>query len=84
MTYITFELEKLMSIFPLVANREDGHKEEKLLERAIEKYRQMTRQVRKSKKETIGMLEDGTYVNLQEYNPSKYSLAASFPFAIQK
>ena len=84
MTYLAVELEKLKSSFPLDANREDAHEEEKLLERTIEKYRQMTRQVRKSKKETIGRLEDGTYVNPREYNPSKYPTAASLPFAIQE
>ena len=44
----------------------------------------MTRQVRKSKKETIGMLEDGLYVNPRKYNPSKYSIATSLPFTIQE
>ena len=41
MTYLISELEKLRSSFPLDPNREDSHKEEKLLGKTIEKYCQM-------------------------------------------
>ncbi len=83
-TYLVFELEKLKMSFPIDMAREDAHKEEKLLERSIEKFRLMTRQVRKSKKEITGMLEDGVYVNPQNYDRSKYSAAASLEFEIQE
>ena len=84
MSYLVCKLEKLRSSFPLDPKSEDAHKEEKLLERTIEKYRQMSKQVRKSKKEFVGMLEDGLYVNPRQYNPNKYSSAASLPFTIQE
>ena len=84
MSYLVLELEKLRSSFPLDPKSEDAHKEKKLLEKMIEKYRQMSKQVRKSKKEFVGMLEDGLYVNPRPYNPSKYSIAASLPFTIQE
>ena len=84
MSYLVCKLEKLRSSFPLDPKSEDAHKEEKLLERTIEKYHQMSKQVRKSKKEFVGMLEDGLYVNPRQYNPNKYSSAASLPFTIQE
>ena len=83
-TYLVFELEKLKSSFPIDMSREDANKEEKLMERSIEKFRQMTRQVRKSKREIMGMLEDGVYVNPRNYDRSKYSTAASLEFEIQE
>ncbi len=83
-SYLVFELEKLKSSFPIDTSREDAHKEEKLMERSIEKFRQMTRQVRKSKREIMGMLEDAVYVNPQNYDRSKYSTAASLEFEIQE
>ena len=83
-SYLVFELEKLKSSFPIDMSREDAHKEEKLMERSIEKFRQMTRQVRKSKREIMGMLEDAVYVNPQNYDRSKYSTAASLEFEIQE
>ncbi len=83
-SYLVFELEKLKLSFPIDMTREDAHKEEKLLERSIEKFRQMARQARKLKREIMGMLEDGVYVNPQNYNRSKYSAAASLEFEIQE
>ena len=83
-TYLVFELEKLKLSFPIDMSREDANKEEKLMERSIEKFRQMTRQVRKSKREIMGMLEDGVYVNPRNYDRSKYSTAASLKFEIQE
>ena len=50
-SYLVFVLEKLKSSFPIDMSREDANKEEKLFERLIEKFRQMTRQVSKSKRE---------------------------------
>ena len=44
----------------------------------------MTRQVRKSKREIMGMLEDGVYVNSRNYDHSKYSTAASVGFELQE
>ena len=64
--------------------REDANKEEKLMERSIEKFRQMTRQVRKSKREITGKLEDGVYVKPWNYDRSKYSAAASLDFEMQE
>ena len=84
MSYLVFELEKLRSSFPLDPKSEDAHKEEKLLEKTIENVYQMSKQVRKSKKEFVGMLEDGLYVNPRQHNPSKYSIAASLPFAFSE
>ena len=83
-SYLVCELEKLKSSFPIDMTREDAHKEEKLMERSIQKFRQMTRQVRKSKREIMGMLEDTVYVNPQNYDRSKYSTAASLEFEIQE
>ena len=83
-TYLVFELEELKSSFPIDMPREDANKEEKLMERSIEKFRQITRQVRKSKREIMGMLEDGVYVNPRNYDRSKYSTAASLEFEIQE
>ena len=83
-SYLIFELEKLKLSFPIDMTREDAHKEEKLLEGSIEKFRQMTRQVGKSKREIMGMLEDAVYVNPQNYDRSKYSAAASLEFEIQE
>ena len=83
-SFLVFELEKLKLTFPIDMTREDAHKEEKLLERSIEKFRQMARQARKLKREIMGMLEDGVYVNPQNYNRSKYSAAASLEFEIQE
>ena len=83
-TYLIFELEKLKSSFPIDMSREDANKEEKLMERSIEKFRQMTRQVRKSKREITVMLEDGVYVNPRNYDRSKYTAAASLNFEIHE
>ena len=83
-TYLVYELKKLKSSFPIDMTREDANKEEKLMERSIEKFRLMSRQVRKSKREITGMLEDGVYVNPRNYDRSKYSAAASLDFEIQE
>ena len=53
-SYLVFELEKLKSSFPIDMSREDAYKEEKLMERSIEKFRQMTRQVEKIKEGNYG------------------------------
>ena len=81
-TFLVFELEKLKLSFPIDMTREDAHKEQKLLERSVEKFRQMTRQVRKLKREIMDMLEDGVYVNPRDYDRSKYSTAATLEFEI--
>ena len=83
-SYLVFELEKLRLTFPIDMTREDAHKEQKSLERSVEKFRQMTRQVRKLKREIIGMLEDGVYVNPRDYDRSKFSTAATHDFQIQE
>ena len=83
-SYLVFVLEKLKSSFPIDMSREDANKEEKLFERLIEKFRQMTRQVRKSKREITVMLEDGVYVNPRNYDRPKYSATASLDFEIQE
>ena len=83
-SYLVFELEKLKLTFPIDMTREDALNEQKLLERSVEKFRQMTRQVRKSKREIMSMLEDGVYVNPSDYDRSKYSTAATLDFKIQE
>ena len=83
-TYLLFVLEKWKLSVPINMSREDANKEEKPMERSIEKFRQMTRQVRKSKRQIIGMLEDGVYVNPRNYVRSKYSTTAYLRFEIQE
>ena len=83
-SYLVFELEKLKLSLPIDMTREDALKEQKLLERSVEKFRQMTRQVRKSKREITHMLEDGVYVNPRDYGRSNYSTAATLEFKIQE